>query len=148
MKKNFNRLNEIDKEPTTSMAGVSGVEFQVYKEGYNKLKEKYRKEAETARSELNKRVALESNENNMKLELMRFKLKTEELQKSVLDKNMKIKEMTETISNYQKKELDAKYLKEEVENKVYTIRNLEETIKTLTRDNAELKNIQSQRSQN
>lgn len=43
------------------------------------MKEKYRKEAETARSELNKRMALESNENNMKLELMRFKLKTEEL---------------------------------------------------------------------
>lgn len=60
---------------------------------------------------------------------------------------MKIKELTEAISNYQKKELDAKYLKEEVENKVYTIRNLEETIKTLTRDNAELKNIQSQRAQ-
>jgi hypothetical protein len=60
---------------------------------------------------------------------------------------MKIKELTESISNYQKKELDAKYLKEEVENKNYTIRNLEETIKTLTRDNSELKNMQNVRVQ-
>lgn len=63
----------------------------------------------------------------------------------MLDKNLKIKELTESISIFQKKELDTKYLKEEVENKVYTIKNLEETIKTLTRDNTELKNIQSQR---
>jgi hypothetical protein len=46
MRKNTNRINElgsIDKDPVPSMAGVSGVEFEVYKEGYNKLKEKYRK---------------------------------------------------------------------------------------------------------
>jgi hypothetical protein len=39
-------------------------------------------------------------------------------------------------------------MKEEVENKIYTIKNLEETIKTLTKDNSELKNLQSLRSQN
>lgn len=38
--------------------GMSAVEFEVYKEGYNKLKEKYRKQAENARTELNKRMAL------------------------------------------------------------------------------------------
>jgi hypothetical protein len=46
MRKATNRANElgfIDREPVASMAGVSGVEFEVYKEGYNKLKEKYRK---------------------------------------------------------------------------------------------------------
>lgn len=46
MRKNINRAAElggIDREPGLSMAGVSGVEFEVYKEGYNKLKEKYRK---------------------------------------------------------------------------------------------------------
>lgn len=48
MRKTNNRANDIgviDREPMTSMAGVSGVEFEVYKEGYNKLKEKYRKQA-------------------------------------------------------------------------------------------------------
>lgn len=40
------------------------------------------------------------------------------------------------MSNFQKKELDTKYLNEEIQNKNYTIRNLEETIKTLTKDNA------------
>lgn len=57
-----------DRDPALSMVGgMSAVEFEVYKEGYNKLKDKYRKEAENARTELNKRMALESNENNLKL---------------------------------------------------------------------------------
>ena len=48
-RKQQNRISEIggiDKEPTMSMAGgvgMSPLEFEVYKEGYNKLKEKYRK---------------------------------------------------------------------------------------------------------
>lgn len=56
-------------------------------------------------------MALESSENNLKLELMRYKMKLEELEKTVGEKNNKIKEYTENISNYQKKELDTKYLK-------------------------------------
>jgi len=32
------------------VGGMSALEFEVYKEGYNKLKDKYRKEAENARS--------------------------------------------------------------------------------------------------
>lgn len=56
---------------------------------------------------------------------MRYKLKTEELEKSIADKNNKIKELTESVSNFQKKELDTKYFKEEVDNKTYTIKNLE-----------------------
>ncbi len=45
---------------------------------------------------------------------MRFKLKNEELEKTLGEKNIKIKEYTESISNYQKKELDIKYMKEEI----------------------------------
>lgn len=57
------RVNDsvgMEKEATLSVAGMSmsPLEFEVYKEGYNKLKEKYRKEAESARSEMNKRMAL------------------------------------------------------------------------------------------
>ena len=36
------------------------IEAEVYKEGYNKLKEKYKKEAENAKLELNKRINLEN----------------------------------------------------------------------------------------
>jgi len=39
------------------------------------LKLKYKKEAELAKTELNKRIALENNENSFKLEIMRYKLK-------------------------------------------------------------------------
>ena len=45
---------------------------------------------------------------------MRYKLKAEELEKTLLEKASKIKELSETIGNLQKKELDSKYLKEEV----------------------------------
>lgn len=82
---------------------MSALEFEVYKEGYNKLKEKYRKETESARSEMNKRLALENNENNLKLEVMRYKLKAEELEKTVAEKALKIKELSETITSLQKK---------------------------------------------
>jgi hypothetical protein len=34
------------------------LEAEVYKEGYQKLKEKYKKEAENSKIELNKRLAL------------------------------------------------------------------------------------------
>ena len=43
------------------------IEAEVYKEGYQKLKEKYKKEAENAKNELNKRISLESAENNLRL---------------------------------------------------------------------------------
>lgn len=56
--------------------------------------------------------------------------------------------MNDTITALQKKELDIKYLKEEVENKNYAIKNLEETVKTLSKDHNELKGMQSQRYQN
>ena len=92
-------------------------------------------------------MVLESNENNLKLEVMRYKLKNEELDKTVAEKNQKIKEFTESLSNFQKKELDMKYMNEEIDNKDYMIRNLEETIKALTKDNGELKNLQSMRVQ-
>ena len=70
-------------------------------------------------------MVLESNENNLKLEVMRYKMKNEELEKTVVEKNLKIKEFTESLSNFQKKELDIKYLNEEIDNNNYTIRNLE-----------------------
>lgn len=62
---------------------------------------------------MNKRVALETSENNLKLEAMRYKLKAEELEKTVNEKTLKVKELSDTISALQKKELDSKYLKEE-----------------------------------
>ena len=63
------KFNDIgfDKDMNISINGPSGVEAEVYKQGYNKLKQKHRKEAQTARIETNKRIALENNENNLKL---------------------------------------------------------------------------------
>jgi hypothetical protein len=43
------------------------------------LKQKYVKEAENAKNELSKRMALENNENNYKLEIVRLKIRNEEL---------------------------------------------------------------------
>ena len=87
-----NYLGEFEREGVQSMVGgMSMVEMEVYKEGYNKLKDKYRKEAETARTELNKRMSLESSENILKLETMKLKLKNEELEKNLSEKTIRIK---------------------------------------------------------
>ena len=42
-------------------APLSALEFEVYKEGYNKLKDKFRREVENSRKETSKRLALENN---------------------------------------------------------------------------------------
>ena len=42
---------------------------------------------------------------------MRYKLKVEELEKNLVEKAEKIKELGETITSLQKKELDSKYMK-------------------------------------
>lgn len=59
-------------------------------------------------------MALETIENNLKLQVMRFKLKTEELEKTLLEKTQKLKELSESLSQFQKKELDIKYMKEQL----------------------------------
>lgn len=79
------------------------IEAEVYKESYQKLKQKYKREAETAKHELNKRIALENNENNFKLEIMRLKLRCEEQEKTINDKNTKLKEMQLQLAGLQKK---------------------------------------------
>ena len=53
------------------------IEAEVYKEGYQKLKDKYKREAENAKHEQSKRIMLENNENNLKMEIMRLKVKCE-----------------------------------------------------------------------
>lgn len=55
------------------------IEAEVYRENYQKLKQKYVKESENAKNELSKRIALENNENNYKLEIVRLKIRNEEL---------------------------------------------------------------------
>lgn len=51
------------------------IEAEVYRDNYNKLKQKYLKEAEVSKNEASKRLMLESNENNLKLEIVRLKLR-------------------------------------------------------------------------
>ena len=121
------------------------IEAEVYKEGYQKLKDKYKRQAENAKHELNKRMALENNENNYKLEIMRLKLRTEEQEKAINEKNIKIRELQTQVGTLQKKELDLEYLKEENSNKDHMIKMLEETIRTLNKDNEDLKVLNKDR---
>ena len=79
------------------------LEAEVYKEGYHKLKEKYRKEAEVSKQELNKRLALQNNENNLKLEIMRLKMKAEQSQKALTDKNTKLRELQLQLASMQQR---------------------------------------------
>ena len=53
--------------------------------------------------ELNKRLALENSENNLKLEIMRLKLKYEETEKTLTEKSAKIKEQQIQLASLQQK---------------------------------------------
>lgn len=90
-------------------------------------------------------MALENNENNYKLEIMRLKLRTEEQEKAINEKNIKIRELQTQVGTLQKKELDLEYLKEENSNKDHMIKMLEETIRTLNKDNEDLKVLNKDR---
>ena len=52
-----------------------------------------------------------------------------------------MKEFQTQINAYQRKELDMGYLREEINNKEHAIRMMEENIRTLQKDNEELKNL-------
>ena len=47
--------------------GVSAGEAEVYREGYNKLKDKFKKESELLREQSQRRMAIEASEHNLKL---------------------------------------------------------------------------------
>lgn len=76
---------------------------------------------------------------------MRLKLRCEEQEKTVNDRNNKLKEMQIQLAVLQKKELDLNYFREEVASKEHTIRMLEDTIRTLNKDNDDLKNLNRER---
>ena len=76
---------------------------------------------------------------------MRLKLKSEEQERSANDKTVKLKELQNQVASLQKKELDLEYLKEENANKDHMIKMLEETIRTLNRDNDDLKTLNRER---
>lgn len=60
----------------------------------------------------------------MKLELMRLKLKVEEQEKSLSDRNNKIKEYQNQVNLLQQKEIDNGYLREELNKKESMIKGL------------------------
>ncbi len=88
---------------------------------------------------------MENNENNYKLEIMRLKLKTEEQEKSLGEKSAKVTQLQNQLVSLQKKEMDLNYMKEEAINKDHQIKVLEETVKTLQKDNNELKVLNNTR---
>lgn len=59
-------------------------------------------------------MMLENNENNFKLEVMRYKIKNDELEKSLAERTAKVKELTAALSAYQGKESEISYLREDL----------------------------------
>ena len=76
---------------------------------------------------------------------MRLKLKNQEQEKGMTEKSSKIKELQMQLAGLQKKQLDLQYLREENSNKDHHIKMLEDTIKTLNKDNEDLKNLNRER---
>lgn len=56
----------------------------------------------------------ENNENNFKLEVMRFKIRNDELEKSLAERTAKVKELTAALSAHQGKDSEISYLREDL----------------------------------
>lgn len=59
-------------------------------------------------------MMLENNENNFKLEVMRFKIRNDELEKNLAERTAKVKELTTALSTYQGKDSEISYLREDI----------------------------------
>jgi hypothetical protein len=55
---------------------------------------------------------------------MRLKLRSDEQEKTLLEKSSKVKELQYQLASLQKKELDLNYLREELSNKEHQIKML------------------------
>lgn len=77
---------------------------------------------------------------------MKLKLKAQEQEKIVSDKNSKLKEAHLQLSNLQQKESEVTFLRDENNKKDNTIRLLEDKVRTATRSLEELKDIAEERS--
>jgi hypothetical protein len=87
------------------------MEAEVYKDNYQKLKQKYLREAESSKNELGRRMMLENNENNYKLEIVRLKIRNDELEKNVAEKNMRLRELTTSLSALQGRESEVNIMR-------------------------------------
>lgn len=97
------------------------------------------REAENSKNELSKRMMLENNENNFKLEIVRLKIRNEELEKNLSEKNVRMKDLSTALAALQGREGELNMLREDVGNKEHAIHIMEDTIISLSRENDELR---------
>ena len=62
-----------------------------------------------------------------------------------MEKSSKVTQLQNQLVSLQKKEMDLNYMKEEAINKEHQVKVLEETVKTLQKDNNELKLLNNSR---
>jgi hypothetical protein len=62
-----------------------------------------------------------------------------------VEKSSKVTQLQNQLVSLQKKEMDLNYMKEEAINKEHQVKVLEETVKTLQKDNNELKLLNNSR---
>ena len=60
-----------------------------YKQAYQRMKQKYAKEAQVWRKDINRRLQLQNAQNNLKLQVMRYKLKSQDVDKKMTERNSK-----------------------------------------------------------
>lgn len=111
------------------------IEAEVYRDNYHKLKQKYLRETEHSKNQLNKRILLEQNENYFKLEIVRMKMRNQELEKTLAERNQRMKDMANSLSILQSKESQINIMREDLSNKRNSLNIMEETLITLSKEN-------------
>lgn len=88
------------------------------------MKQKYQRETENSKNELSRRMMLENNENNYKLEIVRLKIRNDELEKTLQEKATKLREMSTTLAALQGRESEISIMREDVANKQHALQIL------------------------
>lgn len=70
---------------------------------------------------------------------MRLKIRNDELEKAISEKNIKLKEYSNSLAALQGRDSEINFMREDMANKEHSMQIMEETIITLSRENDELR---------
>jgi hypothetical protein len=81
---------------------------------------------------------VEANEKNLKMDIMKYKMKAEEQEKTIEEKNKQIKALKEEVSELHRQSVEKGFYQEEISSKSIMVQKLEDTSKYLNKENSRL----------
>lgn len=83
-------------------------------------------------------MTVEANEKNLKMDIMKYKMKAEEQEKTIEEKTKQIKALKEEVSELHRQSVEKGFYQEEISSKSIMVQKLEDTSKYLNKENSRL----------